>query len=380
MARQVGAFALALSLVVFSWSVEAPATGVLEPVASPTGCGPRVVAAGGGWVPFAPEVLPDRYVLPSKSRSNRAEYAGKMHQLAGHPQGLLLNGRHFPEFVLRYLPKAGVPVAILSPTSQPPKARIYLLHGLGYSISSVYSVVQTARTLHAIAEGGLGQPLAEWFARRYPELRLPVEAVLYDVPPMGWAPSLDVLPTGEAMALYFRGIANELQSMSPLDDFYVCRSASCAPGLIAAETARGAVLTGATFPHPEVLQANRDELERLERAGIEKPLWDIVDPLLERFNDPLFVRRLEAAGQSAVPVLSLVGTEDPETPPLAQALWAHVLRTEPGSDFRSQIVIPGARHHVFRRREDASPTEFRDDDPDVQAFYWLLKFLKAHTR
>jgi hypothetical protein len=204
--------------------------------------------------------------------------------------------------------------------------------------------------------------------------------VLYDVPPMGWAPSFDELRTGEAMALYFRGIANELQSMSPLDDFYVCRSASCAPGLIAAETARGAVLTGATFPHLDVLQANRDELERLERAGIENPRWDIIDPLLDRFGDPLFLRRLEAAGRSALPVRSLVGSEDPETPVSAQALWANVLRAEPGSDFRSQIVIPGARHQVFRRREDASPTEFRDDDPDVQAFYWLLQFLKAQTR
>lgn len=331
------------------------------------------------WVQLEPTVLPDQYVLPSKTRSDKRENAGKMFQLKGHARGMLLSGRIFPEFDVHFLPKAGVPVAVASPRNAPPKARIYLLHGLGYSISTVYSVVQTALMLHRIAEGGGGDPFAEWFARRYPELRIPVETVIYDVPPMGWSPPLAELPTGEAIGLYFRGIADELQERSPLKDFYICRSASCAPGLVAAETAGGLVMTGATFPNPAVLEANRVEIERMELQGKEKPRWDIINDMLARFDALAFYRRLEAAAKSSVPVRSLVGSEDPETPEDAQLLWEDLLEARRGGLHRSQFVIPRARHQVFRRRDDASATEFREDDPDVRAFYLLLEFLKAHT-
>lgn len=334
---------------------------------------------GASWVRFEPEPLPEAYVLPSKSRSDRLGNTGKMFRLSGHSKGLLLNGKVFPDFVVRYLPKMQVPVAVLSPRHATPKARLYLLHGLGYSISTVFSLVKTARALHAIAEGGEGDPFATWFARRYPHLRVPLELVIYDVPPMGWAPTLADLPTGEAMGLYFKGIADELQAASPIDDFYVCRSASCAPGLIAAESAKGAVLTGATFPDADVIEANRVAIEEMERQGKEKPLWDVIYALLERLLDPDFAVRVRQAARAEIPVLSLIGEDDPETPLRAQQLWEDALQVSTRSDSRWQYIVPRAKHQVFRRLDDASPTEFSDSDPDVVAFRHLLTFLVAHT-
>lgn len=379
MGRQLGAFAL----VIFLFAVTVQASETPEKVFGYQGACSRDVAdaaaGAGAWVRPEAVVLPDQYVLPSRSRSDRSENMGKLFQLKGHPRGLLLNGKYFPELDVHVLPKVGVPVAIASPAHAAPRARLYLLHGLGYSISTVFSVVQTAITLQRIADGGEGHPFAHWFAQRYPELRLPVETVIYDVPPMGWAPPFAELPTGEAMALYFQSIAAELQERSPLDDFYLCRSASCAPGLIAAETAKGAVLTGATFPNPDVLEANRQAVLALELSGKEKPLWGIIDDLIARFNEPHFVQRVERAARASIPVLSLVGGDDPETPEHAQMLWADLLGVGRDNPSRAQYVIPGAGHQVFRRPEGLPKDQFDESDPDVQAFVHLLRFLKAQT-
>jgi len=62
----------------------------------------------------------------------------------------------------------------------------------------------------------------------------------------------------------------------------------------------------------------------------------------------------------------------------AQWLWANLLQFSSNSYHRSQHVIAGASHQVFRRLPDVSKTSFSESDPDVQAYLLLLDFLRHH--
>ena len=84
--RSVGALALVATIWVSFFAFEAFGTDVSDTVVSVSSCGDEV-ASSGGWVPFTAEALPERYVLPSKNRSDRPEHWGRMHPRAGQPQG-----------------------------------------------------------------------------------------------------------------------------------------------------------------------------------------------------------------------------------------------------------------------------------------------------
>jgi hypothetical protein len=324
--------------------------------------------------PIAARLVPDAFTLTSKNQSNRAENRGKLFQLRGTAEGMLINGKFFPEFNVVYLPESKVPVAIYNPKT-PAQGRIILLHGLGYSISTVYSNVATAQTLSKIEAGGDGDPFATWFANQYPDLRLPFQIVLMDLPPMGWSPSLEELPTAAAMAGHLEKVTNELDATQPLLNFFVSRSASAPLSILAGRNQAGVVITGGTFPEKGVLDTNVQEVLRLEREAGESPDWPLINELMTRFRAPELVRQLQAVSNSPLPVRSIVGSTDNETPWPAQVLWADLLGCGAGGYRRTQYVVDGAGHQVFRRPPSLPAGVFRTSDPDVQAFHALLDFL-----
>ena len=322
--------------------------------------------------------LPATFQINSKNQSNKAANKGKLFQLKGEETGVVINGKLFEDFQLSYLPDVKVPIAISSPKSEP-VGRVILLHGLGYSISNVFSVIRTATILNKIAKGGDKDPFATWFSKQYPQLRIPLEIVIMDVPPMGWAPSLDKFPRGIDLANYFQRVSYELNANNPLPTFYISRSATAATSMIAGQREAGVILTGGTYPHPSVLGSNFREIRRLETEENERPNWDIIMGILDRYTAWTFEAQLMEAAKSDVPILSLIGANDAETPIAAQKLWNNLLLSNPNIS-RAQHIIPSARHQVFNRAVSSVPNNFTANDSDVQAFKLLLEFLKANIK
>lgn len=315
------------------------------------------------------------FTLSSKRQSDRPENRGKIFLLKDQPKGILINGKFFPEYEFRYLPKTNIPVGVLSP-KQPAKARIILLHGLGYEISTIFSLMTPGLVIHKITEGITDDPYSKWFDKNLPNLKIPLEIVIADVPPMGWTKDLEHYPNMKHLSDHFRLMNEELNESNPLKTFYVCRSASCNMGLLAGHDQAGVVMTGATFASPSVLDLNIEEMKRLQAQDNISPNWKVIAQVVSLFLDPIFLAHLNEVKEKDFPILSLIGSEDRETPEEAQILWAEFLNVSKYPK-REQHIIKGAAHQVFKRAEGASQT-FSENDSDIQALKLLIEFLKKH--
>jgi pimeloyl-ACP methyl ester carboxylesterase len=234
-----------------------------------------------------------------------------------------------------------------------------------------------ALTLHNILEGKTNDSYAKWFNENFPEYQFPLQIVVVDVPPMGWAQPLDNFSNMLELSNYFRLIKAELDSELPLKNFYISRSASAKMALIAGQDDAGVVITGGTYPHPEVVHANIEEIKRLEKEENQLPNWPIIHQFSKMILDPVFHFELEVATSKNTPVLSLIGGNDAETPELAQKLWKELLKVSEENPHRSQFIIEGAGHQVFKRPEKLGP-EISDKDPEIKAYQLLFSFLKKY--
>lgn len=317
---------------------------------------------------------PANRTVSSKNQSRL--FPGKVLRLAGN-EGIAYNGTRYADFQLIDHPRSHIPF-IVSRSQAAPRARLVFLHGTGYSISNIGSVIPVARMFKNISDGGNGTPLATWFASQHPDLSIPVEVVAFDLPSAGWAPSLDTFPTAIDIAHYIQERIRDInEELGDLDTFIVCRSSSCAPSIIAGENIKGLVMTGATFPNPEVLDLNIQAIRRLEAQG-EQPNWYLIGKVNDQFNDRAFQQRVnDVVRKRRLPILSLIGENDGETPLLAQQLWNDLIN--PGGDvnFRAQHVLPGAAHQVFLRPMGIEKSDFSAGHSDIEAFRLVLDFVRA---
>lgn len=181
------------------------------------------------------------------------------------------------------------------------------------------------------------------------------------------------------MSEHIREVVAELDELQPLRNFYVSRSASGPLSLLAGKDAAGVVITGATLPTRENLAANRAEVERLEREENETPDWALINRLISMFESADFSRALIKVANSRLPVRALVGRDDAETPWNARVGWAEMMGFRSRPLQRSQHIIEGAGHQVFRRPDSLPIDRFSETDPDVVAFRLLLEFLREFS-
>lgn len=303
--------------------------------------------------------------------------------------GIAFNGTAYPEIEMRFLEAIGRPY-IVARTQQKAKIRLVFLHGLGLDISNIGSVVPSLRTVHRISSGDTSDMVSAWMVKNHPELVFPMEIVAFDLPSAGWAPPITDSFGYQDLVDSIRNPIAALNAIDPLPTILVSRSASCAPSfLVGQEHIRGIVATGGTFLDAQVVDFNvralRDEEAKQQRKIAR---WDVIDNVVRFFLEPEFARKVETAAQSDLPIISLIGSEDPETPEVARDLWANLLGPHSNPYQRSALVIPGAGHHVLRysppQRDPSAKVvakrlSVEASDSDVQAFLALMRFSAYHA-
>jgi pimeloyl-ACP methyl ester carboxylesterase len=139
-------------------------------------------------------------------------------------------------------------------------------------------------------------------------------------------------------------------------------------------------MTSGTFPSEAVIDIN---LQFLRDNPQLKPNWKVIDQVAQQFLDPGFRAAMEKALQRKIPIVSIVGSEDEETPLEARLGWEHTIAPTYGMwsrllypSYRRQHVVQGAGHQVFRRPPGLPADQFSTSDPDVIALRILLTFIQ----
>ncbi len=305
-----------------------------------------------------------------------------------HPksgEGVIHNGTRYRNLEMGWMPKTGQPYVFGSP-KQPAIGRLVFLHGLGLDISNIGSVIPVIRTLMRVTNGvDLGKgPRATWLLKNHPELQVPLELAAFDLPSAGWARPMTPNFSMADMVQSIQGPLREIQAERFLPTIIVCRSASCAPSLLVDVPGLvGVVATGGTYPNKEVLDYNFDAIVEMAKERPTVARWSVIDQVIQFFQEPSLVAQLKAAASGGLPVMSLIGSEDPETPQMARDLWSELLQPNGEPYHRSALVIPGGGHQVFRQ-EKADPERSERivsaQDADMLALKALLRFSAYHFR